>query len=70
VTDFRIDRFLTLCVFNPISRLLRRKTAILMYHSISGGIQNGHPYYQTRTSPGVFAEQMRFLHENGYHVSI
>lgn len=42
---------------------------ILMYHSISKGIGEGkHPYYQTTTDPEVFAEQMRFLHENQYSV--
>jgi peptidoglycan/xylan/chitin deacetylase (PgdA/CDA1 family) len=40
-----------------------------MYHSISDADENGiHPYYRTTTSPAVFAEQMRFLHDNGYTV--
>ncbi len=65
---FRIDRFMTLRFFHPILRSVRGKTAILMYHSISDGRENVHPYYQTLTSPGVFADQMRFLHENAYRV--
>ncbi len=39
-----------------------------MYHSISDGVQNVHPYYRTLTAPSVFADQMRFLHENAYQV--
>jgi len=64
----RIDRFLTLYLFHPILRSARGKIAILMYHSISDGSENGHPYFRTLTSPSAFAEQMRFLHENGYNV--
>jgi peptidoglycan/xylan/chitin deacetylase (PgdA/CDA1 family) len=38
-----------------------------MYHGISrAGRNGGHPYYETTTSPAVFADQMRFLNENGY----
>jgi len=66
--NFRLDRLLTLYLFNPLLRFAGGKTAILMYHSISDGFQNVHPYYLTVTSPAVFAEQMRFLHENGCHV--
>lgn len=38
-----------------------------MYHSISD-LEDPfpHPYYETRTSPRAFEEQMKFLHENGY----
>lgn len=40
-----------------------------MYHSISNDrIQKVHPYYEISTSPGVFAQQMKFLYENGYQV--
>jgi len=46
------------------------KVPILMYHSISES-SNGDSsaYYHTTTSPGVFAEQMKFLHENRYRVT-
>jgi peptidoglycan/xylan/chitin deacetylase (PgdA/CDA1 family) len=38
-----------------------------MYHSVSDNLfGKTHPYYQINTSPAVFAEQMRFLHEAGY----
>ncbi|HYA40457.1 MAG TPA: polysaccharide deacetylase family protein [Syntrophobacteraceae bacterium] len=66
--NFRLDRLLTLYLFKPLSRFAGVKSAILMYHSISDGCQNVHPYYQTLTSPCVFAEQMRFLHESGCRV--
>lgn len=38
-----------------------------MYHSISH-LEDPlpHPYYETRTSPRLFEEQMKFLYENGY----
>lgn len=36
-----------------------------MYHSISEDTHS-HSYYGTTTSPSRFAEQMRFLHDNGY----
>ncbi len=42
---------------------------ILMYHSISDVDEKGvHPYFRTTTSPAVFAEHMRFLHDNRYSV--
>ncbi len=38
-----------------------------MYHSISNsGDTHRHPYYRTTTTPAMFAQQMQFLHENGY----
>jgi peptidoglycan/xylan/chitin deacetylase (PgdA/CDA1 family) len=53
---------------------------ILMYHSVSDGSDigsedsgneakreaNAHPYYRTSTSPQRFAEQIQYLHGNGY----
>jgi peptidoglycan/xylan/chitin deacetylase (PgdA/CDA1 family) len=40
-----------------------------MYHSISeSNSGNSNPYYQTVTSPEVFAEHMKFLRENNYRV--
>lgn len=39
----------------------------MMYHSISeSNSGNSRPYYQTATSPEVFAQHIKFLHENGY----
>jgi peptidoglycan/xylan/chitin deacetylase (PgdA/CDA1 family) len=37
-----------------------------MYHSIREGTEARHAYYETTTSPRVFARHMKFLHENGY----
>ena len=73
MSKFRIDRLATLYLFNPLQQVLgsgnRVRIPILMYHSISDAGENGtHPYYQTNTSPSVFAEQMKFLHEYGYKV--
>ena len=39
-----------------------------MYHAIKEGTRTRHPYYETNTSPQVFAQQMQFLRENGYTV--
>jgi peptidoglycan/xylan/chitin deacetylase (PgdA/CDA1 family) len=38
-----------------------------MYHSISKDMRmGGHPYFEVCTSPEVFSNHMRFLHDNGY----
>ena len=69
--SFRVDRLLTLCFFGPLCRLLRPKglrIPILMYHSISEERETGHPYYWINTSPDIFAEQMKCLHDNDYQV--
>ncbi len=40
---------------------------ILMYHSITDQDESSaHPYYRTKTSPDVFAAQLKYLHESGY----
>ena len=46
------------------------RIAILMYHSISKPERGKriHPYYETCTSPGVFAQHIKFLHDNNYAV--
>lgn len=69
--NFRLDRFLTLYLFGPLSRLRKPKglrIPILMYHSISDGRENRHPYYWINTSPARFAEHMKYLHDNNYQV--
>ena len=70
---FRLDRFLTLHFFHPIAKRRRPqegvKVPILMYHGIGGLQKKGsHPYYETATSPEVFAAHMAFLMGNGYRV--
>lgn len=38
-----------------------------MYHSISNDrMKKVHPYYETSTSPYIFAQHMKYLYENGY----
>ena len=71
--NFRLDRFLTLNFFHPIAKKRRPqeglKVPILMYHGIADLQKKGrHPYYETATSPGVFAEQMDFLKRNDYRM--
>ena len=69
---FRLDRLLTIYFFYPFVKRyfkLKVKIPILMYHGISNSIHNNiHPYYETTTTPSVFAEHMRFLRKNGYQV--
>jgi peptidoglycan/xylan/chitin deacetylase (PgdA/CDA1 family) len=68
--NLHIDRTVSVYLCHPLARRLngwrRPRIPILMYHSI-GESQNGrHPYYETNTSPQVFAQQMKFLRDNGY----
>lgn len=67
----RLDRLITLYLASPVARVLRFRTVefvpILAYHSISDNLfGHSHPYYQINTSPGVFAQQMRWLRNAGY----
>lgn len=77
--SFRFDRFATLYLVNPLGSSSSNRTPsipILMYHSISDGSEGdsseakreagAHPYYRTSTSPQRFAEQIEYLHGNGY----
>jgi len=41
-----------------------------MYHSIGEREEGRHPYYETNTSPQVFAQHMKFLHDNGYRAHV
>ena len=71
--SFRLDRVLTLYFFYPIGKhFLPRnevRIPILMYHSISNKPEpNVHPYFRINTPPVLFAEHMKFLHDNGYQV--
>jgi peptidoglycan/xylan/chitin deacetylase (PgdA/CDA1 family) len=71
MTNYRADRFATLHVFHPLYQMgafQHNSAPVLMYHSISDDTEHVHPYYQTTTSPQVFAEHMRFLSENRYSV--
>lgn len=68
----RLDRLATLCLFHPWVRATgegrRSGLPILMYHSISEQGSQGKvsSYFRTDTTPAIFAEQMAWLHEQGY----
>ena len=68
----RLDRFLTLSLFRPLSILLQHKglrIPILMYHSVSSDREEGiHPYYKVATAASVFDEHMKFLAGQAYQV--
>ncbi len=69
--SLRSDRFISVNLFYPLIDILSVKEAfrvpILMYHSISDNRQfDGHPYYETNTTPQVFADHMRYLYQSGY----
>lgn len=69
----RLDRLATLHIASPLRRLVCQnkepRIPILMYHSISEGMQkNVHPYYEITTTPDVFDHHMQYLHENNYRV--
>lgn len=69
----RYDRFASVHLVRQLLRAVNsrrtNRVPILMYHSISDHTFGKMcPYYQINTSPGVFAEQMRVLSEDGYTV--
>ncbi|PYU09511.1 MAG: hypothetical protein DMG29_19500, partial [Acidobacteria bacterium] len=68
----RLDRAISVHLSHPVSRRLIKgrgaRIPILMYHAIKEGTGTRHPYYETNTSPQVFAQQMQFLRENSYTV--
>lgn len=71
--SLRLDRLLTVGIGKKFAKLTKNnadlRIPILMYHSISNDIENvRHPYFKTSTSPLVFRDHMKFLHENHYTV--
>ncbi|MGO8795990.1 MAG: polysaccharide deacetylase family protein [Candidatus Sulfotelmatobacter sp.] len=68
--ELRLDRLASLYVASPFLHLAggsQRCVPILMYHSISEEDELGvHAYYRTKTSPAIFASQLKYLHDNGY----
>jgi len=69
----RVDRLVSLRVVRPLRRISSSPAAlripILMYHSISEpGADSRHPYFGTVTSPAVFEQQMRYLHDSGFEM--
>src|ERR1700730_6068993 len=67
---FRLDRTVSVRLVHPVIRMLDRKVRtripILMYHGIRDGVGTKHPYFETNTSPRLFARHMQFLLENGF----
>ncbi len=68
----RLDRLATLYCGFPLTRWFGREkpdhVPILMYHSVSDNLfAKSRPYYQINTSPGIFAQQMQWLRNAGYH---
>jgi peptidoglycan/xylan/chitin deacetylase (PgdA/CDA1 family) len=67
---FRLDRAVTLGLVRPVRQAFPRGTQnqipILMYHSIQDGVSDRRPYFDINTSPARFAQQMKFLREQGY----
>jgi peptidoglycan/xylan/chitin deacetylase (PgdA/CDA1 family) len=73
MTALRLDRLLTVNLFQPLRRTTFGKAGsrlpILMYHSISADAEaDVTPYYRTATSPGLFSAQMDWLRAEGYEV--
>jgi peptidoglycan/xylan/chitin deacetylase (PgdA/CDA1 family) len=68
--SMRLDRILSVHLGHPISRIADRNSVggipILMYHGIRDGALSAHPYYETNTSPEMFARHMEFLSCSGY----
>ena len=66
----RADAIVSIYLVHPLLRWTSSpngRVPILMYHSVSqSDAEHAHPYYRTVTTPEVFAQHMRFLHENGY----
>jgi peptidoglycan/xylan/chitin deacetylase (PgdA/CDA1 family) len=61
----RLDRFLTVHLFQPLHAGSRDRVAILMYHSISEPVEpHVSAYHQTVTTPRQFAMQLRLLQES------
>ncbi len=69
--SFRLDRFATLYLVNPLRRRAsanKPSIPILMYHSISDEDETKvHAYFRTSTSPVVFAQHMQHLRDLGYN---
>jgi peptidoglycan/xylan/chitin deacetylase (PgdA/CDA1 family) len=67
--NFRLDRAVSL-QWARMQQLMpsRCGAPILMYHSLADEFGERHPYFETNTSPKIFAAHMRYLSENGYTV--
>jgi peptidoglycan/xylan/chitin deacetylase (PgdA/CDA1 family) len=68
----RIDRLATVYVCHPVAKLTgwtaKYRVPILTYHSISQNLFGKvHPYHHINTPAAIFAVQMRWLRQAGYH---
>lgn len=71
--QLRLDRLLTMCLFDPCQRVRsgagEARVPMLMYHSISETAEDQvSAYYRTSTSPARFAEHMALLRAEGCQV--
>lgn len=66
----RLDRAITLYITSAMNAAMttrcRRRLPILMYHSIRDRLEGRGSYYETTTSPAVFARHMECLQRRGY----
>jgi len=66
----RADRLISVTVVHPALKLVNQYREplipILMYHGIRNHLSARRPYFETNTSPKMFAAQMQFLRDNGY----
>ena len=70
MSKFRLDRLITVDVVEPVRQIFGEPRfatiPILMYHGISDQTLGRHPYFETNTSPAVFASHLRLLRDHGY----
>lgn len=62
----RLDRELTLKVFQNLGASDSGYLPVLMYHSIANDSETVAPYFRTSTSPERFSQHMQWLSELGY----
>lgn len=71
--SLRFDRAGSLHIVGPLYRLLAGrdgKIPILMYHSVADEDESAMgPYFRIAVPPGLFLQQMSWLHEHGYRTA-
>ncbi len=71
MTNLSLDRVVTVGVVGPFRRLFARgrqpAIPILMYHGIGNSLRGArHPYFETTTSPSIFARHLQQLRDDNY----
>lgn len=70
MTEFRVDRLVSVGMQGVMSQVfkLKRKpfVPILMYHGIRQERCQRHPYFETNTTPEVFAAHLHYLKDHEY----